>query len=85
MGKRAGTKQVVREIHRRTRRRFSAEEKGPHRPERLRGEQSRGGAGWLPARSLQTLVEGLRLKVFNLRRELFRAMASGKVSAQERL
>jgi transposase len=40
MGKGAGTEQVVREIHRRTRRRFSAEEKVRIVLEGLRGEQS---------------------------------------------
>jgi transposase len=40
MGKGASTEQVVREIHRRTRRRFSAEEKVRIVLEGLRGEQS---------------------------------------------
>ena len=40
MGKGARTEQVVREIHRRTRRRFSAEEKVRIVLEGLRGEQS---------------------------------------------
>jgi transposase len=40
MGKGASTAQVVREIHRRTRRRFSAEEKVRIVLEGLRGEQS---------------------------------------------
>jgi transposase len=40
MSKGASTKQVVREIHRRTRRRFSTEEKVRIVLEGLRGEQS---------------------------------------------
>ena len=40
MGKGASTEQVVREIHRRTRRRFSAEEKVRIVLEGLRGEES---------------------------------------------
>jgi transposase len=40
MGKGASTEQVVRDIHRRTRRRFSAEEKVRIVLEGLRGEQS---------------------------------------------